>query len=239
MMTSESRFSVNRAGYTISAARQVASLWVWSEKTPDEMQTQLETITGNKSASPPVIGQEEIASQAESAYNQAYGNWHTQLKSLHQLTVQGVNMAKTRLRNDPAGLAVVSGLHASGNTPEKILADALAWESAWSQVLATWSPTTTNTLAAFKAIRKLCADDLQLAIKDANSANLEENGKLEQMCADLEDMNVAWYADATRVFAAGTPEGDMIRSTVPTTYTPATTTTPPAPTPPATPAKTP
>jgi hypothetical protein len=56
-------------------------------------------------------------------------------------------------------------------------------------------------------------------------------GKLEQMCSDLEDMNVAWYADATRVFAAGTAEGDMIRSTVPTTYVPTTTKTSPAPAP--------
>lgn len=44
-------------------------------------------------------------------------------------------------------------------------------------------------------------------------------------------MSVAWYADATRVFADGTPEGDMIRGTIPTTYDPA----PPPTTPPANP----
>jgi hypothetical protein len=32
--------------------------------------------------------------------------------------------------------------------------------------------------------------------------------------------NVAWYAEATRRFPVGTVEGDLIRSTVPTTYTP-------------------
>jgi len=40
------------------------------------------------------------------------------------------------------------------------------------------------------------------------------------MGRDLEDLNEAWYAEATKVFPAGTAEGDMIRSTVPTTYTP-------------------
>jgi len=44
-------------------------------------------------------------------------------------------------------------------------------------------------------------------------------------------MNVAWYADATRVFLAGTPEGDMIRSTVPTPYTPPQPKTSPTPAP--------
>jgi hypothetical protein len=238
-MTYESQFSINRAGSTISAARQVAAKWIWVEKTPNQMQTQLETITGNKSVSPPVIGQMEIASQAQSVYDSAHGTWHTQLNVLHQLTVQGLNMAKTKLRNDPAGFAVVAGLHASGHSPDKILAEALAWESAWGQVAPTWSPTTSNTLAAFKTLRKQCADDLQTAFKDADSANREQSGKLAQMCLDLEDVNVAWYADATRVFAAGTPEGDMIRSTVPTTYTPSTSTPPPAPAPAATPAKTP
>ncbi len=48
----------------------------------------------------------------------------------------------------------------------------------------------------------------------------------------MEDRNEAWYAAATRVYPAGTPEGDMIRGTVPTTRNP-----PPAP--PAPPARPP
>ncbi len=46
----------------------------------------------------------------------------------------------------------------------------------------------------------------------------------------VKTLSEAWYADATRVFPAGTPEGDMIRSTVPTTYNgPGNPPTPPAP----------
>ncbi len=33
----------------------------------------------------------------------------------------------------------------------------------------------------------------------------------------MEDDNQAWYKAATKVFKPGTPEGDMIRSGVPTT----------------------
>jgi len=230
-MTGESRFSIGRATSTISAAKQVAAKWTWPEKTPAEMQTQLETITGNNTVSPPVVGQEEIADQAHRAYDRAHGTWLTQLRDLHDRTVQGLNMAKNKFRNDPGSLAVLRGLHASSNTPEKVLADALAWESAWNQLAPTWNPTPANTLAAFKTLRKQCAEDLQTALKDAESANREEAAKLEQMCSDLEDVNVAWYSDATRIFSIGTPEGDMIRSTVPTTYTPPQPKTPPAPAP--------
>jgi len=230
-MTGESRFSIGRAISTISAAKQLATTWTWPEKTPAQMQTQLEAITGNSSSTPPVIGQEEIADQAQRAYDGAEGTWRAQLKILHQNTVQALNMAKNKFRDDPASLAVLRNLHAGGNTPEKILSEALAWESAWGQLAATWNPTPTNTLAAFKTLRKQCAEDLQTAFTDADSANSEEDAKLEQMCSDLEDVNVAWYADATRVFAAGTAEGDMIRSTVPTTYTPPAPKTSPAPAP--------
>lgn len=213
-------FIKKRARATISAAKAVAVKWTWQEMTIDQMEQQLEAITGNDTVSPPVVGQEEVASQAQRALNNAEGAWKTQLSLLHQLTVQGLSMAKTKFRSDPANLAVVSDLHASGGKPERILAEALAWESAWGKTAPAWSPSQSNTFDAYKALRKQCVEDLQNAFTDAASASREAAGTLEQMARALEDTNVAWYADATRIFAAGTPEGDMIRSSVPTTYTP-------------------
>src|SRR5450631_1501921 len=127
-------FVKGRAQATISAAKALAAKWVWQEESLDQMETQLEAITGNSAATPPTVGQEEIASQAGRTLAAAEGAWKTQLKALHQWTVQGLNMAKTKFRNDPADLAVVSGLHADGTTPEQILAQALAWESAWGKI---------------------------------------------------------------------------------------------------------
>ena len=220
-----------RARATISAAKALAAKWIWQEASAGQIETQLEAITGNNTVTPPIIGQEEIASQAGRALVATQGTWKAQLKDLHQLTVQGLNMAKTKFRNDPANLAVVMGLHARGSTPEEILAEALAWESAWGKTAPAWNPTTTNTLATYKILRKQCAEDLQIAFRDAGSAASEEAGKAEKMAKDLQDVVVAWYADATRMFAAGTPEGDMIRSTVPTTYTAAASKTKPQPKP--------
>jgi uncharacterized alpha-E superfamily protein len=148
-------------------------------------------------------------------------------------------MAKNKFRNDPANLTVVSGLHADGTTPEEILAQALALESAWGKIASAWNPSTTNTFAAYKTLRKQCAEDLQIAFKDATSEASEEAGKLEQMCNDLNDVIMAWYADATKMFRSGTAEGDMFRSKIPTTYTASSPKTPPTPAPVASTSKTP
>jgi hypothetical protein len=232
-------FVKGRARATISAAKALAAKWIWQEESVDQMETQLEAITGNNLATPPVVGQEELASQAGRALALAEGTWKTQLNALHQWTVQGLNMAKTKFRNDPANLAVVSGLHADGSTPEEILAQALAWESAWGKTAPTWNPSTANNYAAYKALRKQCAEDLQIAFKDAGSAASEETGKLEQMCNDLNDVIMAWYADATKMFLPGTAEGDMIRSSIPTTYTASSDKSKPAPAPATSTGKTP
>ena len=220
MITAKSAFFVQRASKTVSAAKQIAGVWTWEELTPAEMQTMLETVTGNSSVSPPVAGQMEIESRAQRARDNAHGTWLTMLGVLHQRTVSSLNLAKNKFRDDATSLAVLHGMVAGGHSPDKILAEALAWESAWGKLAPAWSPDTTNTLTAFKALRKQCAEDLQTAFSDADSVFSEAHAKLEQMCGDLEDMSVAWYAAATLSLDGSTPEGQMIRTTIPTTYTP-------------------
>ncbi len=237
-MSESIEFIKERGTKTISAAKQVAGRWTWEEMTIDQMQAKLVAITGNSTVTPPVIGQEQIASSSEQTMLAARGTWDAQLDELHRRTVQGVGMSKNRNRNNPANLAVLSALTARGTSRAETLAEALAWESAWAKVDPTWSPLPANTLAAFQTLRKQCAEDLQQAYADALADYRQEAEKLNDLAAELEEINVAWYADATTVFPVGTASGDMIRSTVPTTYTPSTTTPPPAPAPAATPAKT-
>ena len=60
-------------------------------------------------------------------------------------------------------------------------------------------------------------------------------GRIPPLLA-VNDACQAWYASAIRVFPAGTAQGDMIRGTIPTTYSPPSA---PAPVPAPTPAPTP
>ena len=226
-MAQSIEFIKDRATKTISAAKQLTTKWTWEEQTPDQMQALLTAIVGNASTTPPVVGQEEITSHAEHTMLAARGAWDSNLDTLHSLTVQGVSMAKNRNRNNAANLAVLSGLSARGTSRAETLTEALAWESAWAKVDPAWVPVTGNTLAIFKPLRKQCADDLQEAYADAQANYRQQAEKLNDMAASLEQVSEAWYADATVVFAAGTAEGDMIRGTVPTTYSPPNHKTPP------------
>ncbi|MEI7534553.1 MAG: hypothetical protein WCK57_09300 [Verrucomicrobiae bacterium] len=229
-------FVKERATKTIAAAQQLAAQWTWQEKTIPQMKAALTAITGDNTVTPPVIGQEKTASAAEKAMTDARALWDKSLDQLHRLTMQGVSMAKSRYRNDPVKLALVENLTARGDSRPVILDEALEWETAWNEVEPTWNPLPANTLTAFGALRAQCLKALQDDYKNKNSAWREQAGILNQLVANLEDMNVAWYSDATDVFAEGTAEGDMIRGTIPTTCSPpppkpAANPTPPAPKP--------
>lgn len=213
-------FIKDRATKSISAARQLAGTWDWQEKTPDDMQAALNGIIGDSTADPPLPGQEEIVAEKEQDMLKARGAWDNKLDQLHRWTMQGVGMVKNRFRNDSKTLEQLDPLTARGTSRAETLDEALAWESAWEAVDPTWAPLPANTLDAFKQLRSNCNGDLKKKYSDAQAAWSKEAKKLASMAAALEDMNEAWYLDATKVFAPGTTEGDMIRGTVPTTYNP-------------------
>ena len=219
-MTETLNFIKDRAVKTISAAKSLAATWLWTEKPPTQMQADLCAIIGNPAASPPILGQEQVASTAEQTAVAANALWDAQLTELHQRTVMALGMLRNRQRHNAAASAVLQGLSASSHSHKETLAEALALESAWNSLDPAWSPTASNTLPAFKALRKQCAEDLLTAASDAHSNWRSEVGKLNALASALEASNEAWYADATKVFSDATPAGQMIRATVPTTYAP-------------------
>lgn len=224
-------FIKDRAGKTIAAAKAVASLWLFQGQTIEQMQSALTAIVGDHTVNPVIPGQQATNLAAERVMTDARGLWDTNLDQLHRWTMQGVSMCKTRFKADSVKLALVQHLTARGDSRHTILDEALEWESAWNEADPTWCPLPANTLAAFKTLRTQCLEGLQNDFKAAASAWREQAGILTQLAAALEAINVAWYSDATDVFAAGTPEGDMIRGTIPTTYTATSNVTPPAPAP--------
>ena len=103
-------------------------------------------------------------------------------------------------------------------------------EAAWQDVGPEWAPTEVNTFASFQALRKQCIY-LEAAFIAAQSNLRTQSEILNHMATALNKANVAWYAAATRIFPAGTAEGDMIRRAIPTGYSPAAPVEPPAPAP--------
>ncbi|MEO7932686.1 MAG: hypothetical protein ABIT76_05970 [Chthoniobacterales bacterium] len=221
-MSESVEFIKNRAVKTISAANQVAADWVWPEKSPAEMQTQLHGIIGDTDATPPVVGQEEIVATAQQTMLGSRIAWDAGLDQLHLWTTQGLGMARIKYRNQPLQFAKLDGLTAVGSSREETLAEALEWQTAWKKLDPSWAPLPANTLVAFEALRDQCAGDLKTHYAAKQSDLRDETNTLAALARDMEDINEAWYADVCRVFVAGTPHGDMIRSTIPTTYTPPT-----------------
>jgi len=213
-------FIKDRATKTIGAARAVAIKWSWQEKTITQMHAALTAIIGDNTVTPPLLGQEKVVKLAESEMINARSAWDASLDTLHRLTMQGVSMAKNRFRNDPIKLSLVQDITTRGDSRQGILDEALEWETAWNKADAAWNPLPANTLPAFQTLRLQCLEALQQDYKDKLSAWREMAGMLAQFARVMEDINEAWYSDATDIFAAGTAEGDMIRGTIPTTYTP-------------------
>lgn len=208
-MASSIEFIIDRAHKTRSAQAEIAGVWVWDEKTLAVWDTDIAAVHT----------QNDVLADAEADKNGLAGELDVLLAALHNNTVKGLNIAKAKYRNDPAKLHLFKNVTANANSRAGQLEEARLFESAWRDADAAWLPVAGMTLAGFKTARLACDAKLE-AYDDAKANWRGEAGKFNVMLEALEDACVGWYKAATAVFPEGTAEGDMIRGTVPTTYTP-------------------
>jgi hypothetical protein len=74
-----------------------------------------------------------------------------------------------------------------------------------------------NLLNLWIEFLKQCTE-LDAAFIAANSTWRTQSEILNRKARALNKANIAWYAAATRIFPAGTAEGEMIRRSIPTHY---------------------
>jgi len=208
-MANNVAFALERALATRAAQEIIAGTWVWEEKTVAQWDTQIAAF----------IAQKEAEQDADAAMLAQRGTLDTGLDTLHDLTRRCLALAKNRHRHDAAKLAVFERLSARSGGRQRKIQDALEWESAWEEVDAAWSPLAGVTLATFKPQRQAAEAALK-SYADAEAAWKAADSLLDTLARQLLADCVAWYEAATTVFAEGTTEGDMIRSTVPTSYNP-------------------
>lgn len=207
-MAKNIEFIHQRTVATRAAQADLAAEWVWEEKTLAEWDTGLTLLN--------TLMEAEQDSEAEMLAKR--GETDAALDLLQSLTGRCLRMAKNRYREDSARMAVFQNLRVESGSRAGKLQEALEWESAWEKTGANWSPLPNLTLAGFKASRLAAAALLEAyATKrtqwESADAELDAQGRL------LNGDCVAWYMAATIVFEPGTPQGDMIRSSIPTTYT--------------------
>ncbi|MFA6545766.1 MAG: hypothetical protein WCS99_15215 [Limisphaerales bacterium] len=208
-MAENIEFILQRAQATKAVQVSISASWVWEEKPVPQWDTSITAL----------VTQMETTQDAEAEYLAKRGETYTAIDAIHTLSGRCLRMAKNRYRNDPAKLDVITRLRNNAGSYAGKLQDALEWESAWEKLDAAWSPLPGVTLATFKPQRIAALALLEsLAGKktDWDAADEQLNTQGRALNAD----NVAWYEAATTVFPAGTTEGDLIRSDIPTTYTP-------------------
>ena len=202
-------FTLQRAQATRAVQAAIAGSWVWEEKTILQWDADIAAL----------IAQMETTQDAEADYLATRGTAYAAIDAIHSLAGRCLRMAKNRYRNDPAKLEVIANLHNDSGRHAGQLQDALEWESAWEKLDDAWSPLTGVTLATFKP-QRLAAGTLFTGITTKQTTWDTEDGQLNTLGHALNADCVAWYEAATIACPAGTPEGDLIRSDIPTTYTP-------------------
>ena len=202
-------FIITRAKTTRHAQENLKSSWMWNEMTLDQWDNEIANLQRLA----------EICSSARFTRNGARAALDASMQEIHRRTMQFLAMAKFHFRNDPSLFEAISRLTSDGAGRRAITKEAMDLESAWQKAGSEWAPTEVNTFASFQALRKQCLE-LDAAFLAAYSTWRTQSEILNQETAALNEANIAWYAAATRIFSVGTAEGDMIRRSIPTCYSP-------------------
>ena len=180
--------------------------WVWSEKTLIEWGEDISLLDL-------AINDESVK---RTQWRSAAETWQVELDGLQALTRQLVSIGKIHFRNDVVKRSLFDGLFTDGRSRAEIYEQGLAARDVWQETDPAWTLSTTDTLAAFSALllgcltRQATHSAKFTAWRRASATLLNKARQVDEDC-------IAWYAEATRRFPEGTTEGDMIRSTVPTT----------------------
>jgi hypothetical protein len=240
-------FLKDRVDKTRSVQTQIAATWLWPLKTVAQWEadgTALDKTVEDSLAN--------VATEAHTTAEASRGALDTRLNSIHVQTVAVVGVMRVRAQRQPEIRHVVDELSARADSRDGIEKEGTALLSAWKLEFGgaafvpapgvtydafrelfyghAADPAATPPVAAMPSLRELkedYSDKVTVDRREAGALNARL-GIVERDCQD-------WYAEATKVFVAGTEIGDLIRSQVPTTadYNPPPPAPPAPPSPPA------
>ena len=177
--------------------------WIWPEASIADWDAALVALDAARDAySDSVAGQQDARAALKSVAD-----------SLHTESRQVLGIAKVDFRNAPAKLAGFAPLQAQGASVPKTLATAQSVSSAWQKADPAWVPIPGKTLTSYDATRADVTRK-QVALANATATARETNRTLRNLLSTQDKQSKAWYAVATRVFLATTPEGDAIRTEI-------------------------
>ena len=221
-------FLKNRVDKTRSVQTQIAADWLWSLRTVAQWQADGEALDKTVEGS-----LANIATEAHTIAEAARGDLDTRLEAIHAQTLAVVGVMRVRAQRQPESKAVVDELSAREVSRSGIEKEGAACLSAWKLEFggAAFVPAAELTYAGFRelfygraadpvAVPPVTAlpslHELKEAYSDKSTIDRRETGRLNAKLSTVQRDCQDWYAEATKVFVAGTEIGDLIRSEVPT-----------------------
>ena len=208
------------------------SLWTWPVKALSAWDADISamdaTVAGSLARTTAALEVDMLA---------ARGFLDARFTAIHNYTVLVVGVMRVRAKTLPGLIAIVDRLSSRGDSRRGIEDEAEALIAAWEeweqqQNGQTFTPGPGKSLLDFKTLLEGNGTPpppatalpplptLKKNYKAALARWRRSEGLLNALYSRCEDDCVSWYAEATKVFPAGTAEGDMIREVVPTDYSP-------------------
>lgn len=216
-----------RLDKTRSVQTQIAATWVWPLKTVAQWEADAgaidEAVEGSLA---------NIANEARTAAEGARGVLDGRLSAIHAQTLSAVGVMRVRAVREPEKADVVEELSARGESRKAIEEEGAALLSAWKLEFggAAFSPGPGMTYQGFRDLFYGRAADpgaappvtalaslreLKEEYSDKATVARREMGRFNKRLALIERDCVDWYAEATKVFVAGSEIGDLIRAEIP------------------------
>ncbi len=218
-------FVIERANKTRAAQATLSAApeaWVWPEKTLAQWDADLLQTDGG------TLGTLAYnANRDHVAFENAHGLLDERYGTMKARTKQAVLIMRGKAARNAALAPAVDELTAKASSWRGIEDEAEDCLAVWTTTFggAAYTPAPGNTHAGFKVLFDGDAAAVPpvaslRALKTPHREKLAvarvSTGLFNALVSRLENECVQWYADATAIFLEGTPLGDMIRNTVPT-----------------------
>ena len=222
-------FLKDRVDKTRSVQAQIAGDWIWPGHTLAEWEADSAAL--DKSVEGSLA---QLATEAHTRAEAARGDLDQRLEVIHTQTVAVTGIMRVRAQRQPELKPVVDELTARANTRDGIEREGTALLSAWKLEFGAAAfvpgpglgyesfrhlfhgraadPNANPPVEALPTLR-----DLKEEYSDLSTIDRRETGRVNALLMRVERDCQDWYAEATKLFVAGTEIGDLIRSQVPTT----------------------
>jgi hypothetical protein len=183
--------------------------WVWSGRTVAQWEADVTTLDQ-------LILDE---SAKRTAWRSAAALWDEDLAEIQKITRNVAREGAYHFRNNPAKRSLFEALKTDGRGRADVYEQGVTARDAWQEADPSWTYSDEVSLSALSS-RLASALAREGTHSNKRTAWRRAAAELMTKAGEFNDACVAWYDAATRKFPAGTAEGDLIRSAVPTTTQP-------------------